>query len=193
VGIGVAGYLAAIAVSDQTHKSIAESIAQTQIHHLLSFDQLQIRGITIAMLIAGIISTVLAVLIARVVLWLIFLLSCRLTNFWGRVDAQVTNKPFDSFPIQERQALATFIDATLEGPRITIRRYRVSTEVCSGLSFMFFVAFIWGNLVDLAVAIFFAAACIVQTVQLIRYFHANFFGSALLLAQVQGRPYPKPD
>lgn len=188
-----AGFVGSIAVSNQTHRSLFETVARYSLSSLTDFKDGPLSTATFANLLVGAGLVMIGWLAARILLWLIFAAASRSTDLHSRAAAArsvSTVKAAD--PISDRQAMVALIDSSLEQPRAQIRALNTAMELSLALAIGFSAAAWWGNRLDAAIGFALLLVSVMLGVSSVRLFLAEYFGAAMLRAQLQGRRTPSP-
>lgn len=191
--IFAAGFLGSIALSNQTHLSIFESVARLNLSGLADLKSGPLSTASLANLFVGAGLVLVGLVAARILLWLVFAAASKATDLHKRASAARTTsmvKPSD--PIADRQAMVALIDSSLEQPRSQIRAINTAMELSLALAIGFIAVAWWGNRLDVAIGLTLLLASVVLGIVSVRLFLAEYFGPAMLRAQLQGRRTPSP-
>ena len=189
----VVGFVGSLAVTSQTHLSVLETIAKIELSKLTSLTTGPLALASIGNVLIGLGLVVVAWALSRSLLWAVFALGAKSTDLWSRVSAAKSGKSDQPFmEPSERLAAVALLDASLLETRARLRAMSAFAELLCGLFAGCSIGFFWGNALDLAVGLCFFAAAFGLHIAAVRLFLAEYFGPALLRAQLQGRRHPTP-
>ena len=92
----------------------------------------------------------------------------------------------------DRQAAIEVIDASLEQPRGRLRALNAFAELFCGLGIGLVLAAYWGNALDLLSGLGMLGLGLTLVTIAVRLFLSEYFGPAMVMARIQGRPQPTP-
>ena len=187
------GFIGSLAVASQTHVSVLETAAKIELSKLTSLTAGPLAFASIGNVLIGLGLVVLAWALSRGLLWSVFALGAKSTDLWSRVNAAKQSKSDQPFmEPAERQATVALLDASLLETRARLRVMSAFAEMLCGLFAGCSISFVWGNALDLAMGLCFFVAALGLHTAAVRLFLAEYFGPALLRAQLQGRRPPTP-
>lgn len=189
----VFGLVGSIVVKHQTHLSALESLSNIRLAELVDFKSSLLKDATVANIFIGIGLVLAGWIIARALIWLTFTLASKATNLSKKIpqnSANIAQDVLDS-PI-DRHQMVGLIEASLEIPRIRLRAMNAFAELTSGMAAGCAVVSIWGNAMDIMVSIVFLLTAVCISIFAVRLFFNEYFGPALYIAQLQGKPPPTP-
>lgn len=185
------GFIGAISIKTQTHLSVLETLAQSKVMTFASLTSGPLASATVGDLLFGAGTICAGWLVARLLLVAVFALAARGTELWekSKKAAQATQAPSS---MQDRKTAIEVVDASLKEPRARLKAFNALSEVCCGIGIGLVISFHWGNVLDLTVGLALLALGFVLTMVSVRVFLFEFFGPAMVKAQLQGRPKPMP-
>lgn len=193
VVVFIAAVLGSLAVRHQTHLSILETVANISVLELTAISTGVFSRAVLADAAVGFAVVLGGWAFARVTLLVIFALAARSTDLWDRVREASKNLKVDSTqPLADRQAAMEIIDASLADPKARLRSFAAAAELAAGCGMGCLAASYWGNILDALTGIFLVAVTASIQVHSVRLFLAEYFGPALLKAQLQGKRPPSP-
>lgn len=193
VVVFTAGFVGSLAVHQQTHLSIFETIARTPLTDLTSFSNGPLGKAEFSNVLLGVALAFLGWCFSRLVLRATFALAARSTNLWERARTSIANAPGDlHHSLSERQTALELIDKSLSEPRARLRSRCAVAELLGGLGIGCFIAAYWGNLLDSLIGTVMTCASIFLQVSAVQLFIADYLGPAMLKAKLQGRRPPDP-
>jgi hypothetical protein len=188
-----AGVFGSLAVHNQTHRSIFETVAQLPLAEMASLSTGPLSKAMLADLMFGIGAVICGWVFSRFSLHLVFALAARSTDFWARIKEAQAQVPIDSTqPLADRQKAMELIDASLKEPRARLRSLGSAAELAGGLGVASLVAAHWGNALDVAFGAVLVLVSLGLQVSSVRVFIADYFGPALYKARLQGKKPPTP-
>jgi hypothetical protein len=180
------GFIGSLAIKNQTHLSILETVASFPLNDLTSFSTGPLREAIFADVLAGVFLTISGWLVSRVLLRAIFSLAARSTDLWKRVtESESAIGPSNS--LAERLQLVELIDSSLVETRAHLRSLSGGSELLCALVVGCLLASHWGNVLDIFGGVLSLATAIIVNAASVRIFLADYFGPALLKAQLQGK------
>lgn len=187
------GFIGSLAVTTQTHLSVLETVAKLELSKLTSLSTGPLAQASIGNVLIGFGLVALAWALSRSLLWTVFTLGAKSTDLWSRVDAVKLPKADQPFmEPAERQAAVALLDSSLLETRGRLRAMSAFAELLCGLSVGCSIGFVWGNALDLVSGLCLFAAALGLHTAAVRLFLSEYFGPALLRAQLQGRRAPTP-
>ncbi len=175
-----------LAVRQQTHLSIFETVARIPLSELASLSAGPLGNAVFADVLFGIALVTSGWLFSRLVLWVVFTLAARSTNLWERASAAQT--PIDpQQSLADRQAALDLIDKSLSEPRARLRARGAAAELLGGVGIGCLVGAYWGNVLDGLLGAVWLLVSIGLQVSSVRLFLADYLGPAMVKAQLQGR------
>lgn len=188
-----AGFVGSLAVHQQTHLSIFETIARIPLSDLTSLSNGPLGKAVFADVLLGIALAFLGWCFSRVVLRTTFALAARSTNLWERARTSTTNAPSDPHQsLSERQTALELIDKSLIEPRARLRSRCAAAELLGGLGIGCLIGAHWGNLLDVLLGTVMTVASVGLQVSAVQLFISDYLGPAMLKAKLQGRKPPDP-
>lgn len=183
-----AGFMGSLAVRQQTHLSIFETLARIPLSDMASLTTGPLSKAVFADVLLGVVVAAGGWLFSRVVLRCVFALAARSTDLWARVRDATAQVPIDpSLPLADRQKAMELIDASLVEPRARLRSRGAAAELLGGMGIGCLLATHWGNVLDASLGVAFALVAVGLHVSSVQLFLADYFGPALLKAQLQGK------
>lgn len=189
----VFGLIGSIAVKHQTHLSALESLSNIRLGELIDFKSPLLKDATVANVFIGIGLVLAGWIIARALIWLTFTLASKATNLSKNIPQHPANIAQDELvPPNDRQQMVALIEASLEIPRVRLRAMNALVELSGGMAAGCAVVSIWGNATDIVASIIFLFTAICISIFAVKLFFNEYFGPALYIAQLQGKPPPTP-
>jgi len=180
------GFISSLAIRHQTHLSILETVASLPIADLTSLSTGLFRDAKLADVLAGIVLAASGWFFSRMLLRCIFMLAARSTNLWNRVTE--SESPLgQSQSLADRLQLVELIDSSLVETRSHLRSLSTASELLCGVVVSCFFASHWGNALDVLTGSILFILTIILHVTSVQIFLADYFGPALLKAQLQGK------
>lgn len=187
------GFSGSLAVRDQTHLSIVETLARVPLSNLTSLATGPLSKAIFADVLLGIALVVGGWVLARLVLRAVFALAARSTKLWERAGASAAQSPLDlTQSLSDRQAALDLIEKSLDEPRSRLRVRAAAAEVTAGFGIGCLAATYWGNVLDGLLGAFLLMLLIALQVSSVRLFLADFLGPAIVKARLLGREPPIP-
>lgn len=193
VVVFAAGFFGSLSVASETHLSVLETVLRIELSSLTSLNSGPLALASIGNVFFGFGLVFLAWALSRGLLWAVFTMGAKATNLWSKVDE--ANKKYDDrrfIEAAERQASVSLIEASLQETRARVRACNAFAEIFCGLGVGCSIGYLWGNVLDLLVGFCSFAIALTLHVVAVRIFLAEYFGPALLKAQLQGRRPPTP-
>lgn len=188
-----AGLGGSLAVRQQTHLSIFETVARLPLSELASLSTGPLSKAVFADLLLGVALVTGGWLLSRLVLRAVFALAAKSTNLWDRARASAAQTPIDPRQsLADRQAALELIDKSLDEPRSRLRSRGAAAELIGGLGLGCLVAAHWGNVLDGLLGVVFVTVAVGLQFSSVQLFLADYLGPAMLKAQLQGRKPPSP-
>jgi hypothetical protein len=186
--IFVAGFGGSLAVRQQTHLSIFETVARIPLSELISLSTGPFSKAVFADVLIGVALVTSSWIFSRLVLRTVFALAARSTNLWERARISAAQAPIDpKQSLADRQAALELIDKSLDEPRARLRSRGSAAELIGGLGLGYLLASHWGNLLDGLLGAVLALVSISLQVGSVQLFLSDYLGPAMLKAQLQGR------
>lgn len=180
------GFIGSLAIKNQTHLSILETVASLPLNDLTSFSIGPFREAIFADVLVGIFLAASGWFVSRVLLRIIFGLAARSTNLWKRVTE--SELPIGrSQSLAERLQLVELIDSSLIETRAHLRSLSAGSELLCALVVGCLLASHWGNVLDVLGGVVSLATALIVNAASVRIFLADYFGPSLLKAQLQGK------
>lgn len=187
------GFMAALAVANQTHLSIAETICKFRIGDLIDAQSALLKEATVSYVLIGLASPMFGWAIARALTKVAYSIAARGTDLKNRVaDALERSRGSVSMDLEERREEIEILERALERPRSNMKRLNSLCENFSGIASVFLVASFWGNAIDIFIGVASLVGGGVSSIFAIRFFFSEYYGAALFLSQLQGRNHPVP-
>ncbi len=183
-----AGFGGSVAVNQQTHLSIFETIARIPLSELASLSTGPFSKAVFADVLFGVALMASAWIFSRLVLWGIFALAARSTDLWERARVSETQTPIDpQQSLADRQSAMELIDKSLEEPRARLRSRSAAAELIGGLGLGCLIAAHWGNMLDSLLGVVLVVVSVSLQVGSVQLFLAEYLGPSMLKARLQGR------
>ncbi len=187
------GCVGSIAVKHQTHLSVLESLSYIRLGELIDFKSPLLKDATVANVLIGIGLALAGWIIARALIWLTFTLASKATNLSKNIPQPPANAANGVLaPPADRHQMVALIEASLEIPRVRLRAMNAFVELSGGMAAGCAIASIWGNAIDMVASIAFLLTAICIGIFAVTLFFNEYFGPALYIAQLQGKPPPTP-
>lgn len=187
------GFIGSVAVANQTHLSVFETVASLSLLGLLDLKSGPFASATLANVFAGIGLAFIAWIGSRALLRAVFSAAAGLTKLHQRVaEVMAASKTKSTDPLSDRQAMVALIDSALEQPRAHIRALNAGMEFSLALALGLSASAWWGNLLDFSLAFAFLAVSVGLAFTSVKVFLSDYLGAAMLRAQLQGRRAPSP-
>lgn len=187
------GFIGSVAVANQTHLSIVESVSSISLSSLIELQSGPFAHATLANVFAGVGLAFIAWLGSRALLRAVFAVAARLTGHHKRVsEVMAASKAKLTVPLVDRQAMVALIDSALTRPQAQIRALNAGMEFSLALALGFITAIPCGNFLDFSLAICIFAVSVYLAYTSVRLFLSDYLGAAMLRAQLQGRRAPDP-
>lgn len=183
------GLIGTSVVRSPSHRSVVEGALKLELSALFPV----INTATIADLMVAALLTVAGCIAARLLLRTVFELASRSTDLQRRVQSQIERtRVCQQIAADLRSSEVALLEGLLGAPRTRIRKMNACAETLCGFAIGLLVASYWGTVVDAAVAMALGLAAVFVHVMAVRCFLSEYFGPALLKAQLQGREPPTP-
>lgn len=191
--IAFSAVLGALAISHQTHLSIAETIASIEVAQLINLESGAVLRLKILDIFLGLLLPALAWLASYVVTRLIFLLVDRGSRLENRaIEAAEKYKGIRTMSLKERREEIDILDRSLEKARAKLKKMSSIGEVFCGFGLLFLVSAYWGNALDILLGFLSLIGGMVSSGISLRFFFSDYYGTALFISQLQGRALPSP-
>ena len=188
---GVACWLA---IGNQTHLSVFETIARVPLENLTDFGKPPLKDANIGVLFAGVATIALGWLLARVLLRAAFAVAGWATQLEARAQkALEASGDTSAMGLDDRKKALELIDSALVQTRARLKSLAAWSEVLAGIAVSFGVASWWGNLLDVAVSVASALLLLGLTVATVNVFLRDYYGSSLYRAKLVGKRKPDID
>lgn len=188
--VGLGG---SVAVREQTHLSIFETLARIPLSDMTSLATGPLSKAVFADVLLGIALVVGGWVFSRLMLRAVFALAARSTNLWERARASAARSPIDpEQPLADRQAALELIDKSLDEPRARLRSRGAAAELTASLGLGCLLAAYWGNALDGILGVALTVVAVGLQVSSVRLFLSDYLGPAMLKARVLGKKPPLP-
>lgn len=185
--------LGALAISHQTHLSIAETIASIEIAQLIEAESSTIRKLRVLDIFFGMLLPALAWIASYAATRLVFLLVERGSNLKNRATAAIERfQNIKAMELKERREEIEILDKSLEKTRGTLRRCGSISEILCGFGLLFLISSYWGNILDFSLGVLSLLGGVVSSGISLKFFFRDYYGTALFISQLQGKALPTP-
>lgn len=179
------GILISIAIKNQTHLSISESILNIHASKLYSISEL-LKEIILMDLFFGLFLVFSGWLFTRIILRSFLCLAARSTDLWGKINS---NQPQYNFPktisISERKEAVEWIDFITSDSKIKMKNINFNSEILAGISIGLMIAFYWGNIIDFLAFLIIILSSIFLCLKSISIFISDYLGPQSVKSMLQ--------
>jgi hypothetical protein len=191
--IAASAILAALAVSHQTHLSIAETVVSIEVAQLIDLNSDAFQKLKILDICFGILLPILAWLTSRISTRILFLVVKRGADLENKSIAAMRKFPnIKEMELKERRDEIEILDKSLEKVRSKLKKINSSAEIFCGLGLLLLISFKWGNILDLSLGLLSLMGGIVSCGVALKIFFSEYYGTALFIVQLQGKALPTP-
>jgi hypothetical protein len=191
--VAVLASISSLAVTHQTHKSILESILRIELAHLTAIDSPLLKNSNVGTVAAGLAAAIAGLFLSPLLLRIVFALATRSTSIFQRAKESSLASAGIHLDFEKRKAAADLLSSSLEQPRRRLRAYNSTVEVLTATSVLFLVLAYWGNILDVLTAIAAGLFALLLTVRSTLFFLSDYFGPAMVKAELEGRRPPSAE
>lgn len=191
--IASSAVLGAIAISHQTHLSIAETIASIEVAQLADIKSTTIHHLKILDISFGILLPVLAWLTSYAATRFMFSLVERGANLKNRATAATEKySNIKAMNLKDRREEIEILDKSLEKTRVKLKKISSIGEVLCGFGLLFLISSYWGNVLDISLGLLSLFGGFISSGVSLKFFFSDYYGTALFISQLQGKALPIP-
>lgn len=170
------GILISIAIKNQTHLSISESIFNINFSKIYSTSEL-LKEIILMDLFFGLFLVFSGWLFTRIILRVFLYLAARSTDLWKKINSNQPQYNFSAtISISERKESVEWIDSITSDSKNRMRNINFNSEILAGMSTGLIIAFYWGNIIDFLVFLTMISASIFLCLRSISIFVSDYLG-----------------
>jgi hypothetical protein len=183
------GFLVSLAVQQQTHLSLLETLAVVPLADFFTLDKGLLAKATFGNVFWAILATFAGVAFSKVSIRLAYGLVDRATGLSAKA-AGLDKSWLSGLSIEERISALELLESGLIEPRARLRAFSGLSELLGGVGIIFFVATVWGNRIDGTVGTVALIGAFISQLVTIFIFLSDYYGPAMAKAHLQGRLAP---
>jgi len=185
----VIGFLISLAVQHRTHLSALETLAVIPLLEFTDANGGFFSKSTVGNVLWAFSSTLAVIFLSKIFIRLAYELVDRATKASEKAKS-LSGDWISSLSIEERKAALDLVSSGMIEPRARLQTLTAINELLIAVGVIFSVAAFFGGILDLSVGGVAFVSAFFSHVFSIKIFLTDYYGAALVKAQLQGRPPP---